>query len=78
MASGKYGKMFPHRWLPVALGVLDESFTEENGLVNATAKVIRGKVTDKYSDLIDFLYTPAAKAITNEINIEALERMKLG
>jgi len=76
--TGKYGKMFPHRWLPVALGVLDESFTEENGLVNATAKVIRGKVTVKYSDLINFLYTPAAKAVTNEINIEALEKMKLG
>lgn len=77
-SSGKYGKMFPQRWLPVALGVLDEGFSEDNGLVNATAKVIRGKVVEKYSDLIDFLYTPAAKAITNETNIEAVERMKLG
>ncbi len=76
--SGKFGKMFPQRWLPVALGVLDESFTEENGLVNATAKIIRGKVTEKYSDLINYLYTPSAKAVTNEINIEAVERMKLG
>ncbi|MDX1315382.1 MAG: hypothetical protein R3356_07755, partial [Eudoraea sp.] len=76
--NGRYSKMFPQRWLPVALGVLDESFTEENGLVNATAKVIRGKVTEKYSDLIDFLYTPAAKAVANETNIEAVEKMKLG
>lgn len=76
--NGKYSKMFPQRWLPVALGVLDEGFTEENGLVNATAKIIRGKVTERYSDLIDFLYTPPAKAVTNELNIEAVERMKLG
>ena len=76
--NGKYSKMFPQRWLPAALGVLDEGFTEENGLINATAKIIRGKVTDKYIDLINFLYTPAAKAITNELNIEAVERMKLG
>jgi long-chain acyl-CoA synthetase len=76
--SGKYGKMFPQRWLPAALGVLDEGFTEEDGLVNATAKIVRGKVTDRYADLIDFLYTPAAKAITNEINVEAVERMELG
>jgi len=76
--NGKYSKMFPQRWLPVALGVLDEGFTEENGLVNATAKIVRGKVIYKYQDLIDFLYTPAAKAISNERNIEAVERMKLG
>ena len=76
--NGKYGKMFPQRWLPVALGVLNEGFTEDNGLVNATAKVVRGKVIDKYKDLVDFLYTPAAKAITNERNIEAVEKMDLG
>lgn len=76
--NGKYSKMFPQRWLPAAIGILDEGFTEENGLVNATVKVIRGKVTDKYADLIEFLYTPSAKAVTNELNIEALERMKLG
>jgi len=76
--NGKYGKMFPQRWLPVALGVLDVGFTEENGLVNATAKVVRGKVIEKYKDLIDFLYSPAAKAISNERNIEAVEKMNLG
>ncbi len=76
--NGKYAKMFPQRWLPAAIGILDEGFTEENGLVNATVKVIRGKVTEKYADLIEFLYTPAAKAVTNELNIEAVERMKLG
>jgi len=76
--NGKYGKMFPQRWLPAALGILNEGFTEENGLVNATMKIIRGKVTDKYIDLIEFLYTPAAKVVTNERNIESLENMKLG
>lgn len=77
-SNGKYGKMFPQRWLPVSLGVLDEGFTEENGLVNATVKIVRGKVIEKYQDLVDFLYTPAAKAISNERNMEAVERMNLG
>lgn len=77
-SNGKYGKMFPQRWLPVSLGILDEGFTEENGLVNATVKVVRGKVIEKYQDLVDFLYTPAAKAISNERNMEAVERMNLG
>ncbi len=76
--NGKYGNMFPHRWLPVALGILEESFTEENGLMNSTMKIVRGKVMDKYQDLIDFLYTIDAKAVTNERNMEQVEKMKLG
>ena len=76
--NGKFGNMFPQRWLPVAIGILEESFTEDNGLMNSTMKIVRGKVMDKYQDLIDYLYTPDAKAVTNERNIEEVEKMKLG
>jgi long-chain acyl-CoA synthetase len=77
-SHGKYGHMFPQRWLPVAIGVLEESWTEENGLMNSTMKIIRGKIMEKYQAAIEFLYTPDAKAITNEFNIEEVEKMKLG
>jgi long-chain acyl-CoA synthetase len=77
-SNGKFGQMFPQRWLPVATGVLDESWTEENGLMNSTLKIVRGKIMDKYQDLIDYLYTIEAKDITNERNIEEVEKMKLG
>jgi long-chain acyl-CoA synthetase len=76
--NGKYGNMFPQRWLPVAIGILEQSFTEENGLMNSTMKIVRGKIMDKYQDLIDYLYTPDAKVVTNERNIEEVEKMKLG
>jgi long-chain acyl-CoA synthetase len=76
--NGKYGSMFPQRWLPVAIGILEESFTEDNGLMNSTMKIVRGKVMDKYQGLIDYLYTPDAKAVTNERNIEEVEKMMLG
>jgi len=76
--NGKYGTMFPQRWLPVAIAILEEGFTEENGLMNSTMKIVRGKIMDKYQGLIDFLYTPEAKAITNERNLEEVEKMKLG
>jgi long-chain acyl-CoA synthetase len=76
--SGKYGKMFPQRWLPVAIGILEEGFTEENGLMNSTMKIVRGKIMDKYEDLIDFMYTPDAKDVANERNLEEVEKMKLG
>lgn len=76
--NGKYGKMFPQRWLPVAVGILEEGFSEDNGLMNSTMKIVRGKIMDRYQELIDYLYTPNAKDISNERNIEEVEKMKLG
>jgi long-chain acyl-CoA synthetase len=70
--------MFPQRWLPVATGILEEGFTEENELMNSTMKIVRGRIMDKHQDLIDYLYTPDAKDITNERNTEEVEKMKLG
>jgi len=76
--NGKYGSMFPQRWLPVAIGVLEEGWTEDNGLMNSTMKIVRGKIMDRYADLIEYLYTPVAKVITHERNMEEVEKMKLG
>jgi long-chain acyl-CoA synthetase len=76
--SGKYGSMFPQRWLPVAIGILEEGFTQENGLMNSLMKIVRGKIMERYQDLIDYLYTPYAKDVANERNIEEVEKMKLG
>ncbi len=76
--SGKYGKMFPQRWLPVAIGIIEEGFTEDNGLMNSTMKIVRGRIMDRYMDLIEYLYTPDAKDVANERNIEEVEKMKLG
>ncbi|MDP1623947.1 MAG: AMP-binding protein [Bacteroidales bacterium] len=66
--GNKYGGMFPQRWLPSAIGILDEPFTEENHLLNFQLKTVRGKVIEKYSQRLDFLYTPAGKQILNEQN----------
>jgi long-chain acyl-CoA synthetase len=76
--NGKYGNMFPQRWLPVSIGILEEGFTEENGLMNSSMKIVRGKIMDRYMDLIDYLYTPNAKDVNNERNLEEIEKMRLG
>ena len=76
--NGKYGKMFPQRWLPVSFGILEEGFSEDNGLMNSTMKIVRGKVMEKYQELIDYLYTSDAKDVANERNLEEIEKMKLG
>jgi long-chain acyl-CoA synthetase len=76
--NGKYGNMFPQRWLPVAIGILNESFNDENGMLNSMMKMVRGKITDRYKDLIDWLYTPMGKIVYHERNMEEVEKMKLG
>ena len=38
-----------------SIGILEESFTEDNGLMNSTMKIVRGKIMDKYQELIDYL-----------------------
>ncbi len=70
--GGKYEGAFPERWLPAAVAVISEPFTEQNGLVNSTMKVMRAKVEERYADRIEALYTSGAKAINNPENIAAL------
>jgi len=31
-------------------------------------KIVRGKIVEQYKDLIEFLYTPEAKNVTNKEN----------
>jgi long-chain acyl-CoA synthetase len=73
--SGKFSEMFPRRWLPAAVGILGEGFTEENHLVNSTMKIVRGKIIERHKELIDFLYTPEAKVIINPRNHESMKEI---
>ncbi|MEI8085512.1 MAG: AMP-binding protein [Paludibacter sp.] len=70
--GGKYEGMFPERWLPTAIAVIGEPFTEQNGLVNSTMKIMRGKVEERYAERIESLYVTGAKSIDNENNMQAL------
>ncbi len=70
--SGKYEGLFPERWLPTAVAVIVEPFTEQNGLVNSTMKIMRGKVEERYAERIEGLYTAGAKNIDNNDNIQAI------
>jgi len=70
--AGKYEGMFPERWLPAAVALIGEPFTEQNGLVNSTMKVMRSKVEERYADRIEGLYASGAKTIDNPENRAAL------
>jgi long-chain acyl-CoA synthetase len=73
-AGGKFADSFPERWLPTTIAVLPEAFTEQNHLLNSTMKMVRGKITEHFSQELDFLYTPEAKNIINPRNLDALKK----
>jgi len=72
--GGRYEGEFPERWLPAAVGVLGEGFTEQNKFLNSTLKMVRGKITDYYSARIEFLFTAEAKNIANHQNMTIISR----
>jgi len=70
--GGSHEGQFPERWLPAAIAVLPEQFSEKDGLVNSTMKVVRGKVEKFYADRIEYAYTPEGKNLLNEKNMASL------
>jgi len=67
--------LFPSRWLPSAIAVLDETFNMDNQLLNSTGKIVRTKIVEYHHVKIDYLFTPEAKNISNLQNIEALKKI---
>lgn len=71
--GGKFEGQFPERWLPTTIAVLPEAFTEDNTLLNASLKMVRGKINTYFSKELQFLYTPEAKNILNDLNKKAMK-----
>ncbi|MBR6632641.1 MAG: AMP-binding protein, partial [Alistipes sp.] len=72
-SGGAFADEFPDRWVPAVIAIADEPFTEQNGLVNSTMKVVRNKVEKHFTDAIAHAYTPEGKAVDNNRNILALK-----
>jgi long-chain acyl-CoA synthetase len=72
--GGTYAAMFPSRWLPSAMAVLGEEFTEQNGFMNSTLKMVRGRITEHYKNRLDFLFTPEGQSICNHQNMMIVKR----
>ncbi len=64
--------LFPERWLPAAVCVLPEPWTEQNHFLNSSMKVVRGRVKEAYKDHMAYAYTPEGKNIVNDMNLASL------
>ena len=70
--GGKLNGMFPERWLPAAVCVLPEPWTEQNHFLNSSMKVVRGRIEEAYKANMEFAYTPEGKNIVNPMNLASL------
>jgi long-chain acyl-CoA synthetase len=70
--GGVYAREYPDRWLPAAIAVLPEPFTEQNQLLNSSLKMVRAKIEARYKDRLEYLYKPEGKNIINALNLAAL------
>ena len=71
-SGGAFVGQYPERWLPAAIAILPEPFTEQNHLLNSSMKMVRGKIEECYKDRMEYLYTSEGKNIINEKNIFSL------
>ena len=66
--GGKHAGQFPERWLPSAITVLPEPFTEQNRFLNSTLKMVRGRIAGAYAAQIATMYTAEGKEICHPGN----------
>ncbi len=63
-------RRFPSNWVPPTFQLLEEPFSEQNGLVNSSMKVVRYRVIERYQELLDFMYSPQGDRYSNSKNRE--------
>ena len=73
--TGKFSDMFPHRWIPTAIRILPEGFTQDNLMLNSTMKMVRNKIIEHYELQINDLYTPEGRNLLCQTNIEVMKNL---
>jgi long-chain acyl-CoA synthetase len=73
--GGSYDDLFPSRWMPAAIAILNEPFNSDNKQLNSLGKMVRAKIVERHRDKIDYLYTPEAKNIVNPENLAAIKKV---
>ena len=70
--GGRHEGLFPEKWLPAAIVVADEAFTEQNGMLNSTSKMVRRNVEKHYAKRIEYAMTAEGKMLYNPENLRSI------
>jgi long-chain acyl-CoA synthetase len=63
----------PNQWIPAHFAIIEKPFSEEDGLVNSTMKLVRYKVIEAYRGRIDQMYE--SDQINERKNLEVLKEL---
>jgi long-chain acyl-CoA synthetase len=63
----------PNQWIPAHFAIIGKPFSEEDGLVNSTMKLVRYKVIETYRGRIDQMYE--SDQINERKNLEVLKEL---
>jgi long-chain acyl-CoA synthetase len=66
-------KNIPSQWIPSRFAIIPKAFSEADGLVNSTMKLVRYKTIEFYQTRIDEMYESDGK--NNERNLEAVKEL---
>ncbi len=62
-------------WVPAVFQIVPAAFSEKDGTVNSTMKLVRHRVASIYRDLIDYSYASEGSTTVNERNMAALRTL---
>jgi len=73
--SDPKAKKVQSSWMPLVFQIVPEGFSDKDGTVNSTMKIVRHRIASLHRDLIDYSYTPEGSKTVNERNLQALRSL---
>ncbi|GAB1455931.1 MAG: AMP-binding protein [Spirochaetia bacterium] len=62
-------------WIPATFMIVPGQFSDKDGTVNSTMKLVRHRVAALYHELIEYAYTKSGDRPENERNLETLKKL---
>ncbi len=62
-------------WIPATFMIVPGQFSDKDGTVNSTMKLVRHRVGAVHKDLIEYAYTAEGSQVENERNLEVVEAL---
>jgi len=71
--DSSYKSVFPNQWRPACFAIVDSPFSEKDGTINSTMKLVRHKVMELHGSLVEYQYTHEGSRSVNPQNVKTLE-----
>ncbi|KGE71940.1 AMP-dependent synthetase/ligase [Spirochaeta lutea] len=75
LSESAYKGRFPKAWTPKTFQILTEPFSEANKMINSTMKMVRYRIHESHSELLEYMYTSEGDHPQNPKNLEAIKTL---